>query len=1140
MLESQFEKFGYFIERNYKIIIAIWIVIFIISTPFAIKATSIVNYNVEFTGSNQNSLSQKAQAILNTEFKNNSDPNGTAVVVFVNKSFNSTISYELWVYFNSTYKNGLKGSSYSSIVSPYEIYSRFLNSIGNSTYIFYKNVENISFKLNSSFLKIQNFSKLVNKTFENINLLDNLYKGTYFKLKNATNSLYLLISKYYEATNFSAFVIYGIPLAYENIYIKISQMEPNLSNSTKDSMARNIFLNDTHNLYNNSLGLIYFNYFYNYWNNSSGEISLRLNNSITNAYYSTSVLLNTTEYEIFQSVFENLNLQSYMSNITRNSVILNITYSLGYNYGKQNPIVYNATFQTFVNKGNLTTLTYNLTLNFLNGTSNAIEELFNESPLNFLNYIISVSINNSTVSMQILSSSIGNYLKNISASLNLSANYFINISTSSSFNILKMYYVTKVYPELNKFSNLTHMDPRLIAWEMLNNTTQNYSYITKNFVVSLLKYSPFAQLGNFSALLTDSIITKGYLTELAPYGPQSVGISINYSLYGLLIPPNFGGFTFIITFNQSSLNSTQLTIVNQYLSDLQSNFPELTIYYTGSDEIAHGLEKIANQSLIQSIIIGVIISIIIVGLYFRSIKLAFIPMGFFIFSMTITLALSYIIFGLLQHSSLSFIVTTLSAILIMGLSTDYSVYIINRYLRTSQDERVKTTVQWAGHAVFTSSIIVIISYLVMALFNIPLIGDGGYLNALGILITLLVALTLLPSFLHYSHGKSVLKHKFNFSKVASISRNHKYMFTAFLVILLVASLIIYEITPTSFDLLSLIPNNPGKIGYYQIVKSYGFDPFDNNYIILKLPYKILNNGTFNSTDLKIVQSFDRQILQSGYINKIETVDYPFGSYVDLLSLNSSYPSYHIIVNQSNSFIGKSAYYVLINIYSVSVSFSQNAVNSISKLDKLLSELSKNYGINYWIGGPSQSLLDSSNFIKASTYTIVEVLSIIIFVVLSYQLSALLTPLRLLLNVGVSTLTSVAAFYIIYNYTLHYPIIVFGPLFVIVTLFGVGLDYDIFLITRTREEVFKGKSDEDAIEEALKENAGVIIALGLIISAVFGALIFSPIRIISEIGVSITIGVLFETLISWMFLIPSLMLIMKKYNWWPSKIRGDKT
>ncbi len=1140
MLESHFERFGYFIERNYKVIIVVWIAIFIISAPFAVKATSIVNYNVEFTGSNQNSLSQRAQAILNTQFKNNSDPNGTAVVVFINKSFNSTISYELWTYFNSTYKNGLKGSAYSDIVSPYEIYSKFINSIGNSTYIFYENVKNVSIKLNTSYLKIENFSRLVNKTFGNIKSLDMLYKGTYIQLKNATYSFYVLISNYYNATNFTAFVIYGIPLTYEKIYLNVNQMEPSLSNSSKDLIAKNILLNETHNLYNSSLGLLYFNYFYNYWNNSSGPINLRLNNSVTNAYYSTYVMLNGTESQIFQKVFNSLNLQAYINNSTRSSAIFNITYSLGYNYGKQSPIVYNATFQTFMNKGNLTMLTYNLTLNFLNETSNAIMELFNESQLQFLDYVLSINIDNSTVSTQILSSTIGNYLRNISASLNLSATDFINISISSSFQQLRIHYVYKVAGELDKFSNITHVSVRNIAWEMLNNTSQNYSYITQNFVISILKYSPFAQVQNFSALLSDSIDTKGSLTKLAPYEPQDVGISINYTLYGLLVPPNYGGYTLIITFNQSSLNSTQLTIVNQYLGDLQANFPELTIYYTGSDEIAHGLERIANQSLIQSIIIGVIISIIIVGLYFRSIKLAFIPMGFFIFSMTVTLAISYIIFGMIQHSTLSFIVTTLSAILIMGLSTDYSVYIINRYLRTPTNQRVKTTVQWAGHAVFTSSIIVIISYLVMALFNIPLIGDGGYLNALGIFVTLLVALTLLPSFLHYSHGKSVLEHKIDFGKVAAVSRNHKYLLTTFLVVLLILSLIIYEITPTSFDLLSLIPTNPGKLGYYEIVKSYGFDPFDNNYVILKLPYKILNNDKFNSTDLNIIKNLGMQLLQNGYVNRIETVNYPFGNYIDLSSLNSSYPSYNILLNQSESFIGKSSYYVLIDIYMGNVSFSQGAINSMIPIDKLVSKFSRDYGVNYWVGGPSQSLLDSSNFIKASTYTIVEVLSIIIFVVLSYQLSALLTPLRLLLNVGVSTLTSVAAFYIIFNYLLHYPIIVFGPLFVIVTLFGVGLDYDIFLITRTREEVFKGKSDEEAIEEALKENAGVIIALGLIISAVFGALIFSPIQIISEIGVSITIGVLFETLVSWMFLIPSLMLIMKRYNWWPSKIRGDKT
>jgi RND superfamily putative drug exporter len=111
--------------------------------------------------------------------------------------------------------------------------------------------------------------------------------------------------------------------------------------------------------------------------------------------------------------------------------------------------------------------------------------------------------------------------------------------------------------------------------------------------------------------------------------------------------------------------------------------------------------------------------------------------------------------------------------------------------------------------------------------------------------------------------------------------------------------------------------------------------------------------------------------------------------------------------------------------------------------------------------------------------------------------------------------------------------------VIVTLFGVGLDYDIFLVTRTREEVIKGKNDEDAISEALKENAGVILALGLILAGVFGSLIMSPIAIIKEIGFSITMGVLIDTMVSWLFLIPALMLIMKKYNWWPSKIASGK-
>ncbi|HEU12509.1 MAG TPA: hypothetical protein ENO35_00260, partial [Euryarchaeota archaeon] len=71
--------------------------------------------------------------------------------------------------------------------------------------------------------------------------------------------------------------------------------------------------------------------------------------------------------------------------------------------------------------------------------------------------------------------------------------------------------------------------------------------------------------------------------------------------------------------------------------------------------------------------------------------------------------------------------------------------------------------------------------------------------------------------------------------------------------------------------------------------------------------------------------------------------------------------------------------------------------------------------------------------------------------------------------------------------------------------------------------------------SLYENGSVIVILGTILIATFLSLYFTSIAIIQEVGVGLALGVLADTLISWMIFIPSVMLIMKKYNWWPSRI-----
>ena len=86
---------------------------------------------------------------------------------------------------------------------------------------------------------------------------------------------------------------------------------------------------------------------------------------------------------------------------------------------------------------------------------------------------------------------------------------------------------------------------------------------------------------------------------------------------------------------------------------------------------------------------------------------------------------------------------------------------------------------------------------------------------------------------------------------------------------------------------------------------------------------------------------------------------------------------------------------------------------------------------------------------------------------------------------------------------------------------------------------KGMDNNNAIKDSIKETGGVIIVLGSLLFATFGALYFSGIGIMEEIGVGLALGVLIDTFVSWMFFVPVIMAIMNKYNWWPSKMKNTE-
>jgi Predicted drug exporters of the RND superfamily len=1150
MLEGQFGSLGNFIKKRYKIIIIVWLVALLVLLPFAAESTSLVNYNienVEFAGSNQ-TMSAEAKTLLNNQFNSsNSSSNGTAVVLYIASPLENVTSYKLWERLNSTYKSDLNSLAPSGIISPYDIGNGVVNSISNSTYTVYTDVSKAA---NGSISGYNTFNSSVNSV-ENFTIelisIDSYFNSTHYNISLAVQSYSTLFKSYEDTINNTSQLLYGIPLAYYTIYNNKSLAA--YPTPQRDYFASETLLNETKNFGNSSLSVGYYQAFYNTWNNTSnpyynGSDYSRLNFSIQQAYTVLNNSLNQTESEIFYPIHSSFNITSYSNNATRENITLNLVYSLTSSYGAGDVYIFEATYNNFRSRGNETLLSQNLTGQILNSSDPQIaiftNQTFNMSPVQFAGYFNAVnSLNNSFFEMQLNQSLLSASLKQLYQSVDIPSNVFYSSLIENKLATYTPYFINYTASELNALSSSLGVSSQTVVSDFLAEGSKNSSLnLTEQFLKNQFEGYPYFTFNNPAKFVSESVSTGGTLADSLSGNYTKAGISLSAPLFHSLVPNNFSGYMVVLEFNQSNLNNSQLNTLTNYLSGIQQEFDPVKIYSTSSAQISSGIESTAYSGLIFSLVAGIIASVIIVGIYFRSPLLAFVPLMFFGVSMIIILGLSYLIFGILLKTPLSFIVTTLSAMLILGLSTDYSVYMLNRYSKEKSDDKLGTTVKWAGHAVFTSGLTVILSYIVLGIFKVPIIGSGGFVNALGITVSLAVALTLLPAFM-IVFKKRIKPRKIivNFEKVARVSRKHKKVLVAVLIVIFISTLVVYEATPTSFSLFSLIPNNTGKTGYYEMTSAFGGDTLSPSYALLTFPSQIYLNGHFNETDIGILNNVTTALLKDSGISDLTTLTYPFGTFVNVSNIVGSTLSKNTILNQSLTFVGKDGKTVLLNFTTKSVSYISSGIDSIARVDAVMKQVVP-AGVSYKVGGTAQSLLDSSNAINISTYEIVLILSVMIFAVLAFQLSSIFTPLRLLFNVGTSALLAVSLFYLVYHYLLKLPLIVFGPLFVIVTLFGVGLDYDIFLVTKAREAVISGKSDEAAISEAIDENGSVVLVLGFILAGVFGSLIFSSIGIISEIGFAVTAGVLIDTLISWLFLIPALMLVLKKYNWWPSHIRPD--
>jgi putative drug exporter of the RND superfamily len=188
-----------------------------------------------------------------------------------------------------------------------------------------------------------------------------------------------------------------------------------------------------------------------------------------------------------------------------------------------------------------------------------------------------------------------------------------------------------------------------------------------------------------------------------------------------------------------------------------------------------------------------------------------------------------------------------------------------------------------------------------------------------------------------------------------------------------------------------------------------------------------------------------------------------------------------------------------------------------------------------IGGPTAEEGDFRTDASRDNRLIVPMILIVVFSILALLLRALVAPavlvITVLLSYGAALGTGVFLFNHVFGFPGEDPILV---LFTFIFLVALGVDYNIFLMARVREETLKANTRQGVVR-GLAVTGGVITSAGIVLAATFSALASLPLVSLTEIGFVIAFGVLLDTFLVRTILVPAIVIELDRRVWWPSQL-----
>ncbi len=550
-------------------------------------------------------------------------------------------------------------------------------------------------------------------------------------------------------------------------------------------------------------------------------------------------------------------------------------------------------------------------------------------------------------------------------------------------------------------------------------------------------------------------------------------------------------------------------------------------------------QKVSKTSTESSEVIGIIAAMVILTLTFGTIVAMLLPILNAIFALLTTLA----IIRMLGHvATVPTVAPTLATMIGLGVGIDYALFIVTRHLRGLHDgldlpESIARAAATSGGAVFFAGCTVTIALVSLAVAGIPLVTTLGLMAGISVVVAVVAALTLLPALLaivgprinslrvRTPPGDEQAKQGLWARWAADIAKLPVVAGLAALVILIPLMIPLGSLTLGQQDVAALSTSTTARRAYDLIAKNFGAGVNGPLLIAvsLKTPATPASSASSSSSSQSSPQSDPR------------------ATDPRLTTLQKDVAGTSGVAAVTPIQIDKAGTTALFNAISKNGPAESATTSVVDHLrSTVIPSAEKGTNLKAYVGGSTAAYDDLASGISSKLPLQILVVIVLSFALLILAFRTVVIPAQ----AAVMNLLSIAASYGVLTAIFQYgwlsgliglsgpvPIVSYVPLFMFAILFGLSMDYEVFLVSQIEEHVHAGEDNTSSVVSGLVTSARVITAAALIMVFVFGSFLLNGDPTIKQFGIGLAVAVILDATVVRCLLVPALMVLMGKLNWY---------